>query len=180
MKGPRSSNSLQVALVACFTAANVASRLLLAPLFNVKPTAFFTAVSGTLFGAPVGFMVGALTMLLTDMLYFGVGYWSAATSLSMGLIGVLAGALWFGRENVGRLEFAVGGFLLTLLYDVITSVVLLIPLVKGLEAALLGGLLGLFIPMPYPMGPAHEATTALLMGTCGVPIVRAIRRMGGG
>ncbi|MBS7610280.1 hypothetical protein KEJ19_06945 [Candidatus Bathyarchaeota archaeon] len=173
--GIRYSTSLRLALIACFTAANVASRLLLAPLFNIKPTTFLTAMSGVLFGAPLGFIVGLLTMLITDLLYFGAGYWSIATSFSMGFIGALSGIVWFRRQDVGRLELAVGGFLLTLLYDVITSIATLLPLVKGFEAAIIGGFIGLFIPIPYPMGPVHEATTAILMATCGPPIIKAIR-----
>jgi uncharacterized membrane protein len=172
--------SLRLALIACFTATNIAGRLLLAPFFNIKPTAFLTAISGVLFGAPLGFTVGLLTMLLTDLLYFGAGYWSIATSLSMGLIGALAGILWFRRQGIGRLELAIGGYLLTFLYDIITSVIVLLPFVKGFEAAILGGLLGLFAPVPYPMGPVHEVTTAVLMATCGPPITKVIRRIGVG
>ncbi|MEM3019319.1 MAG: hypothetical protein QXO92_03605, partial [Candidatus Bathyarchaeia archaeon] len=155
----------------------VASRLLL-PLPNIKPTAFLTAVSGVLFGVSLGFIVGFLTMLLTELLYLGAGYWSIATSFSMGFIGALAGILWFRRQDVRRLELAVGGFLLTLLYDILTSIVTLLPLVKGFEAAIIGGFIGLFNPIPYPMGPVHEATTAFLMATCAPAIIKAIRRIG--
>jgi hypothetical protein len=97
----------------------------------------------------------------------------------MAVVGLLAGVLWYRSENIGRLKMAIGGYILTMLFDIGTSVV---------DAFIYGypwwtSLLGLYVPFiltgfsPYPFGFAHEFTTAVLCATIGPSLTRQIRKV---
>lgn len=168
-----------MALLSTFTALAVASRITLSALPNIKLNSFLTMTAGILTGPYNGFLIGALSMVISDMLFFGLGFWSPITAFFMGLNGFLAGLFWHNKSQISRLELASGGLLLTVFYDFATSILTMIPFVKT-DVLLYTVLIGLFIPSPYPMGPVHEITTSILMGTLALPIIRSIRRGGFG
>ena len=71
-------------------------------------------LSGVAFGGEAGFLVGAVTMLASNML-FGQGPWTPWQMFAMGLLGLTAGVLY--RKGVlrrGRLSLSVFGALVTL------------------------------------------------------------------
>jgi len=166
-------------LAACLTALNVAARIALAggpP--NVKPVAFLAIAAGVIGGAVSGFVVGALSMFISD-LYFGGGYWTLVNAASMGLIAFLGGLLWSRRTRIGRVELVLGGFLLTAIYDIATSVVL--AWIFGYSWWL--AILLLYVPflagfgVMYPFGLVHELTTAVLMGAIGPTLINRVRSL---
>jgi len=164
-------------LMASLTGLNVASRIALAggpP--NVKPVAFLALTAGVIGGPPTGFVVGAMSMLISDV-YFGGGFWTIINSASMGVIALLAGLFWHNRAKIARIELVVGGFLLTVIYDVATSVI---------PAWIFGyswwvAVLLLYVPflvgfgVVYPFGFVHEVTTAVLMGAIGPTLIGRVR-----
>ena len=166
--------------MASLTGLNVAARIVLAggpP--NVKPVAFLCLTAGIIGGPVTGFVVGTMTMLISDI-YFGAGYWTLINSASMGLIGLLAGLLWNRRTKIRRTELVVGGFLLTAIYDVATSLILG-PLTFGYSWWI--AILGLYAPflagyaVVYPFGFVHELTTAVLMGAIGPTLIIRVRQL---
>ena len=168
------SSTKLIALVASLSAANVAFRIALAggpP--NIKQTAFFVIVAGVVGGPISGFAVGWLSMTLSD-LFFGAGVWTIETSGWMAIVGLLAG--FFLGSN--RWKMALGGFLLTVLFDVGTSVVDALLFSYPWSTAILA----LYVPFisgglsPYPFGLAHELTTAILLGTIGPSLITQIRK----
>ena len=174
------------ALVAIFVAASVGSRFAMATLPNVKLVSFFAAMGGIIGGPLAGFSVGFLSMLVSDVSFFGAGFWTLVTSSCMGLVGFLSGLLWFGRFKMipSRLEFGVLGYLITLIYDVLTSVLsipVMMHLLYGAPAttflAIFSVILGLFLPMGgfmWPAGPAHELSTALLLALTAPAIIKRL------
>jgi len=164
-------------LMASLTGLNVAARIALAggpP--NVKPVAFLGLTAGVIGGPLTGLVVGAMSILISD-LYFGGGFWTIIDSASMGAIAFLAGLLWNRRSRITRVELVVGGFLLTAVYDVATSVI---------PAWIFGyswwvALLLLYVPflagfgIVYPFGFVHEVTTAILMGAIGPTLIGRVR-----
>ena len=164
----------RLALISIFTALAVASRIVLSALPNIKLNSFLTMTVGILTDPYSGFLIGALSMIISDALFFGLGFWSPVTAFFMGLNGFLAGLFWHNKSKVSRLELASGGLLLTVFYDLATSILTMIPFVKP-NVLLFTVLIGLFIPSPYPMGPVHEFTTSLLMGTLAPSIIRSVR-----
>jgi len=175
-----STNTLLVrnlTLMASLTGLNVAARIALAggpP--NVKPVAFLGLTAGVIGGPLTGFVVGAMSMFISD-LYFGGGFWTIINSASMGVIGLLAGLLWNKRASIRRVELVAGGLRLTVIYDAATSVT---------PAWIFGyswwvAVLLLYVPflvgfgVVYPFGFVHEVTTAVLMGAIGPTLISRVR-----
>ncbi len=144
----------------------------------MKPVAFLAIAAGVLGGAVSGFVVGALSMFISD-LYFGGGYWTLVNAASMGLIAFLGGLLWRRRTRIGRVELVLGGFILTAIYDIATSVVL--AWIFGYSWWL--AILMLYVPflagfgVMYPFGLVHELTTAVLMGAIGPTLINRVRSL---
>lgn len=176
--GVRVNRTKTIAFVAAFSAANAAFRVLLTggpP--NVKPTAFLVIVSGIVGGPIAGAAVGWLSMSLSD-LYLGAGVWTLETSTGMAVVGLLAGLLWQRSPRLSRKGLAVGGFLLTMFFDIGTSIADAIIFQYPIPIALAG----LYVPFitpgmnPYPFGWVDELTTATLLGIMGPSIVSRIRK----
>lgn len=140
---------------------SAASRILLTFIPNVSLTTPITILAGVFLGPLNGFLVGLLSMIISDI-YIGFGPWSIVTSTSMGMVGLLAGLI---ISRVGdRLLIFILSFLATLLYDILTSV-LTLSFMLGTPVYI--AILNLFLPVfigfiPYPMGPVHEFSTAVI------------------
>ncbi len=96
-----------VALVAAMAALAVVGRLAFAAIPNVKPTTDIVLFAGYALGAVPGFVVGAVTALVSNV-FLGHGPWTAWQMVAWGGVGI-GGALLAraarGRE-VGRLALA--------------------------------------------------------------------------
>ena len=124
--------------------------------------------------------MGWLSMTISDLATpLGAGPWTIETSAGMGVVGLLAGILWHRGDKIGRNKMAVGGYLLTMLFDLGTAIVD----ATIYHYPLLAAVLGMYVPFimgglsPYPFGFAHELTTAVLCATIGPSLVRQIRRV---
>ncbi|MGA8855929.1 MAG: ECF transporter S component [Candidatus Bathyarchaeia archaeon] len=166
-----------IAFVAAFSGANAALRVLLVggpP--NVKPTAFLVIISGIIGGPMAGVAVGWLSMTLSD-LYFGAGIWTIETSAGMAVVGLVAGLLWHKSNRLGRWVMAIGGFLITMVFDIGASIVDAVLFHYPVWVAMAG----LYVPFmvagasPYPFGFVDELTTAILLGLMGPSLVSRIR-----
>lgn len=91
-----------VALVATLAALAAIGRIAFAPLPNVKPTTDIVLIAGYVLGGAPGFVVGALTALVSN-LFFGQGPYTPWQMASWGLVGVFGALLarLFGRD-LGR------------------------------------------------------------------------------
>ena len=88
----RRADTAELVIVAVMTATAVAGRILFAAWPSVKPVAAVVIIVGLYFGAEDGFLVGALTAVISNM-YFGQGMWTPFQMLGWGLVGGLAGLL---------------------------------------------------------------------------------------
>ena len=75
-----------------------------------KPVLALTIIAGVAFGGETGFLVGAVTMLTSNML-FSQGPWTPWQMVAMGNIGFLAGVLfkkgWLRRTRMSLAIFGV-------------------------------------------------------------------------
>ena len=82
-----------------------------------KPVLALTIIAGVAFGGEVGFLVGAMTMLTSNMI-FGQGPWPPWQMFAMGIIGFLAGVLfkkgWLRRTRASLAVF--GAFTAVIIY----------------------------------------------------------------
>lgn len=87
-----------IAVLSVLCAAAVAGRELFYMFPQFKPVAAVVIISGTAFGAQAGFLVGALSMLVSNLL-FGQGMWTPWQMLAMGLLGFFAGIIFSRRRT---------------------------------------------------------------------------------
>ena len=87
-----------IAVLAVLSAAAVAGRELFFMFPQFKPVAAVVIISGTALGAQAGFIVGAVSMLVSNML-FGQGMWTPWQMFAMGLLGFFAGIIFSKKRN---------------------------------------------------------------------------------
>ena len=82
-----------------------------------KPVAAMVIISAVSFGGESGFLVGAITMLVSNMMY-SQGPWTPWQMFAMGIIGFLAGILFrkgfLGRDRISLAVF--GGIVVFFIY----------------------------------------------------------------
>ncbi len=82
-----------VMTIAVMSALTALSRAMFYMVPAVKPMAAFTIISGIGLGSVSGFVVGALSMLVSDI-FFGQGPWTPWQMFTMGLLGFLSGVIF--------------------------------------------------------------------------------------
>lgn len=109
----RRPRTREMMILAVLTALAVAGRAIFFMVPTIKPMAAICIIAGMSFGGEAGFLVGAMSMLASNM-FFGQGPWTPWQMLSMGLIGLVAGLLFRkGKLHTKRLPLAVFGFIIT-------------------------------------------------------------------
>ncbi|MCA5013496.1 MULTISPECIES: ECF transporter S component [unclassified Enterococcus] len=86
-------NIKELVLIAVLTAFAVSGRFLFYMIPAVTPMTAIIIISGICIGPEVGFLVGSLSAIISNML-FGQGPWTPFQMLSWGLIGCIAGLPW--------------------------------------------------------------------------------------
>ncbi len=104
----------ELVILAVLAAIAAVGRIPFASIPSVQPTTFVIMMSGFVFGAESGFMIGATAALASNML-LGQGPWTPWQMAAWGLVGLTAGLLRhtsFMNNTWGRLVFGVvWGFL---------------------------------------------------------------------
>ena len=80
-------------VVATLCAITVAGRAAFYMVPNVKPMAALVILSGVSLGGEIGFLVGAFSMLVSNI-FFGQGPWTPWQMFAMGILGFLAGVIF--------------------------------------------------------------------------------------
>lgn len=106
----RKPKARELVTIAVLCAIGIAGRGLFFMLPQFKPVLALTIIAGVAFGGEVGFLVGAMTMLTSNMI-FGQGPWTPWQMFAMGIIGFLAGVLfkkgWLRRTRASLAVFGV-------------------------------------------------------------------------
>ncbi len=89
----------ELVIIAVLCALGVAGRAALFMLPSFKPVLALVIISGVAFGGEAGFLVGAVSMLVSDVM-FSAGPWTPWQMFAMGIIGFLAGVLF--RKGILR------------------------------------------------------------------------------
>lgn len=90
--GPGTSQSKLVALLGVLVATDAALRLI-PSLLGASPIFLLIILTGFAYGADFGFLMGALTLLVSAFITGGIGPWLPFQMLSAGWIGLTAGLL---------------------------------------------------------------------------------------
>ncbi len=121
----------EVILIALLAAIAAVSRVPFAPLPSVQPTSFVIIMAALVFGAEVGFLVGSIAAIVSN-LFLGQGPWTPWQMFSWGMIGYTAGLLKdtaFMKSLLGKNIF---GFIWGFLFGWIMNLWFLIGFLKEL------------------------------------------------
>ena len=113
----RRPQARELVILSTLSALAIGGRAVFFALPGFKPVAALVILVGVAFGAEAGFLVGAVTMLVSNVL-FGQGPWTPWQMFAMGIIGLTSGVLFRkGLLNRDRLSLSVfGGVSIFLLY----------------------------------------------------------------
>ena len=113
----RKPQARELVIIAVLCAIGVAGRAFFFMLPQFKPVMAMTIIAGVAFGGETGFLVGAMTMLASNVMY-SQGPWTPWQMFAMGIIGFLAGLLfrkgWLRRTRGSLCVF--GAFSAILIY----------------------------------------------------------------
>lgn len=113
----RKPQAREIVVIAVLCAIGVAGRAAFFMLPQFKPVAAIVIISGIAFGGESGFLVGAMTMILSNIMY-SQGPWTPWQMFAMGIIGYLAGILFrkgfLRRDRVSMAIF--GGIAVFIIY----------------------------------------------------------------
>jgi len=113
----RKPKARELVTIAVLCAIGIAGRSAFFMLPQFKPVLALVIISGVAFGGETGFLVGAVTMMVSNVL-FSQGPWMPWQMFSMGIIGFLAGVLFrkgFLRRTRGSLA-TFGAFAAVIIY----------------------------------------------------------------
>lgn len=171
-----------VVLLAVFCALGVAGRGVFAMLPSFKPVTAITIIAGVAFGGETGFLVGAVTMLVSNMM-FGQGPWTPWQMFAMGMVGLLAGLLFYRKDNSWKDKRKNRRYLTGLCVYGFLSAVLIYGGIMNPSTAILAGIplnwevLGAYYISGLPFDLAHGASTVLFLGLGAGMMLRRIHRV---
>ena len=169
---------IKVATIATLTALCVATNYALVGMPNIKFMDFIVFVGGFCLGPIAGALIGVLTWLVYGLInpYGFVPQVWLATMFSEAIYGLVGGIL--GRNlvstdfNEKRLKlsilFGTVGFLLTLIYDVMTNLVYASVFNVPIIAALVIG---------APFTILHELSNAAIFSIGSIPVILALKKL---
>ncbi len=111
----------EVAIIAMLSAASIALRVAFAALPNVQPSTFIILTTGVVYGPRAGFMVGALTALVSNF-FLGHGLWTPFQMFAWGAAGATGGLAGRAWPDIGRRGLAVLGLAWGFLFGWITNI----------------------------------------------------------
>ncbi|MDD7302411.1 MAG: ATP-binding cassette domain-containing protein [Eubacteriales bacterium] len=168
----RRPKSREIAVMAVICALGIAGRAAFFMLPQFKPVAALVIIAGMTLGGGSGFIVGAVTMLVSNML-FSQGPWTPWQMFAMGLVGLIAGGLsGFLRGGKGRL--CVFGALVTIV--VYGGLMNLSSALIWAREPDIGVILTYFVT-GFPMDCVHAAATALFLWFGAEPMCEKLDRL---
>lgn len=171
----RKPKARELVTIAVLCAIAIAGRSLFFMLPQFKPVLALTIISGVAFGGETGFLVGAVTMLLSNML-FSQGPWTPWQMFAMGIIGFLAGVLfkkgWLRRTRSSLAVF--GAFSAVIIYGGIMNPASMF--MYSSQAITIKSLLAYYIS-GLPMDLVHAFGTSLFIMFAAEPMLQKMDRI---
>lgn len=170
----RKPKAREAVIIAVLCAIAIAGRLAFFALPQIKPLLAVVIISGAAFGAESGFLVGAVSMLVSNI-YFGQGAWTPWQMFAAGLIGFLAGIL-FKRSVIshGKIPLCIFGFLSALvlyggIMNLSTAVLAHAPINLSTIIA--------YLAQGFPLDLIHAASTLIVLFFISKPMLEKLSRI---
>ena len=171
----RKPKARELVVIAVLCAIGVAGRSAFFMLQQFKPVIALVIISGVAFGGETGFLVGALTMLASNVL-FSQGPWTPWQMFSMGIIGFLAGVLFrkgLLRRSRGSLA-TFGAFATVVIYGGIMNPA--IALMYNSQTVNWQIILSYYVS-GLPMDLIHAAATVIFILLAAEPMLEKLDRI---
>jgi len=170
----RKPQARELVIIAVLCAIGVAGRAAFFMLPNFKPVIGLVIIAAVAFGGETGFLVGAVTMMVSNML-FGQGPWTPWQMFATGIIGFLAGILFRkGLLRRTRASMAIFGALTTVvIYGGIMNPASALMWVNDLSWKTL---LTYYVS-GFPVDLVHACATALTLWFLGEPMLEKLDRI---
>ncbi len=170
----RKPQARELVTIAVVCAIGVAGRAAFFMLPNFKPVLAIVIIAGVALGAETGFLVGAVTMLVSNML-FGQGPWTPWQMFAMGITGFLAGLL-FRRGPLCRNR------LVLCVFGALSALIIYGGIMNPAAALMWSQDLDLRILLSYyatglPVDLVHAAATALFLWIGARPLLEKLDRI---
>lgn len=171
----RKPQARELVVISSLCAIGIAGRAAFFMIPQFKPVAAVTIIAGIAFGGETGFLVGAVTMLVSNIL-FSQGSWTPFQMFAMGIIGFIAGILFRkGFIRITRGSICIFGAL---------SVILIYGGIMNPASALIWGseTLNIKIIMTYyltgfPMDLIHALATVIFLWFGALPMLEKLERI---
>lgn len=170
----RKPQARELVIIAVQAAIAVAGRAVLFMLPSCKPVAAVTIITAVSFGPESGFLVGSISMLVSNML-FGQGPWTPWQMFAMGIIGFLCGILSRkGVLKVSRKSLCLFGFLaVVFIYGGIMNPASLVMMSYDISWH---NLLAIYIS-GLPVDLTHAGATVLFLYFGSKPMIEKLERI---
>lgn len=170
----RKPQARELLTIAVLVAIAVAGRVAFFMVPSFKPVVAVTIISAVCFGAESGFLVGALSMLSSNML-FGQGPWTPWQMFAAGIIGFLAGILFQkGWLKARKISLCIYGFLATVfIYGGIMNPA---SLVMTSYAITKRNLLAIYMS-GLPVDLVHASATVIFLWIASKPMIEKLERI---
>ena len=171
----RKPKARELVTIAALCAIGVAGRSAFFMLPQFKPVLALAIISGVALGGETGFLVGAVTMLVSNMM-FSQGPWTPWQMFSSGTIGFLAGVLFrkgILQRSRGSLA-AFGAFSTLLIYGGVMNFASAI-IYNG--QSINGSMLLAYYVTGLPMDLVHAAATVIFLLIAAEPMLEKLDRI---
>lgn len=170
----RKPQARELVILAVLIAIGVAGRSAFFMVPQFKPVVAVVIIAGVAFGGEAGFLVGALTMFVSNMM-FGQGPWTPWQMFACGIIGFLAGVLFkkgFLLRSRGPLCFF-GGMSALVIYGILmnTSMIFTLHMPLNLTNFLYTELQGI------PFDLVHAFATVVFLAIISKPMLEKLDRI---
>lgn len=168
----RKPQARELVIISVLAAIGVAGRAVFFMLPQFKPVTALTIITGAALGGETGFLVGAMTMLASNVM-FSQGPWTPWQMFCMGIIGFFAGIL-FRRLSRTRLTLCI--------YGALASLVIYGGIMNFASALMWSPTLDWRIVVTYfvtglPMDCIHALSTALFLWFAAEPMLEKLERV---
>ena len=171
----RKPKARELVTIAVLCAIGVAGRSAFFMLPQFKPVLALVIISGVAFGGETGFLVGAVTMMVSNVL-FSQGPWMPWQMFSMGIIGFLAGVLFrkgLLRRSRGSLA-TFGAFAAVIIYGGIMNPAA--ALMYNTQSVNWDMILAYYVS-GLPMDLIHAAATVIFILIAAEPMLEKLDRI---
>jgi len=171
----RRPKARELVIIAVLCALSIAGRAAFFMLPQFKPVLAMTIITGVAFGGETGFLVGAVTMLVSNIM-FSQGPWTPWQMFAMGIIGFLAGVL-YRKGLLSRTKTSL------CVFGVLCAVLIYGGIMNPASALIWGGeTLNIKMIMSYyltgfPMDCIHAAATAIFLWFIADPMLEKLDRI---